>query len=146
MSNKAEGSSAAPTSTKIGDTVKLGDWEVTVTKVRLDADKAIKNANQFNAKPDGTYLPVDYIAKYTGDERRRDTRFDLKWKFTDTSNTVLNEASVVTPAGKLDTPTEARNGGSVKGQSAFDVPTGKAKGGMLGVSTMFGDAYADFTV
>ena len=63
-----------------------------------------------------------YTAKYVGDERTKDSRFDLSWKFGGTDGQVYDTTYLVTPADKNDAPTEARPGGKIKQEAAFDVP------------------------
>ncbi|WP_235739001.1 DUF4352 domain-containing protein [Nocardioides alcanivorans] len=134
-------------SVQLGDTVILGDWEVKVTKVQVNADADIKQANPYNDKPTGQYVLATYEATYVGDERKADVTFDLTWSFTGTDNQVYENSYSVTPGSEW--PTEARAGGTVKQDVAFDVPKGVIKGGTLGVEAMDSDfetVFADFVV
>ena len=136
--------SAQPTTATLGSTVKVGDWEVKVTKVTKNANRIIKKANMFNDKPDDQYMLVEYTAKYVGEERKESINSDLTWSFTDADQTVLDEASVVTPADDKNRPTEARRGGSVKLDVAFDVDPKLINGGIISVEDAASDEYADW--
>jgi len=133
----------------LGDTVVVGDWEVKVTEVNLNADSTIARANMFNDKAKGRFVLVTWKATYTGAERTADAWGDLRWSFTTTDNKVHDEASAVTPADNQSWPTEARRGGTVEGQSVFDLIPAKTSGGLLtveGYDDSFDTVYADFTV
>ena len=134
---------------KIGDTVTVGAWDVKVTGVQLQANQIIHQANEFNDKPAGQYVLVNYEATYNGEERIADTIVDLSWSFTGTDAKVHNETDAVTPADSDSWPTEARKGGTVKGQAVFDLPPALIKGGTLTVEGMdesFDTVFADFIV
>lgn len=129
---------------KIGDTVKVGDWEVTITKVTKNANKAIKKANMFNDDPEGQYVLIDYKAKYVGEERKANAQFDLRWSFTDAAQNVLDETFAVSPADAKDKTTEARKGGTITQQVVFDVDKKLIDGGMVSVENF--SEYADFPI
>jgi hypothetical protein len=136
-----------PSGPTIGDLVTVGDWDVKVTKVVLDAVAQIRAANQFNDRAKGQYVLVTYAATYNGPERSADAFIDLTWTFTTSDQQVNNEASEVTQADNEEWPTEARSGGTVKGQVVFDLPTRLIKGGILtveGYDENFDTVYADF--
>ncbi len=133
----------------LGDLVEVGDWDVKVTKVVTNANSVIRSANQFNDKPKGQYVLVTFEATYTGDERSSDIGADLTWSFTTTDAQVNDGASAVTPADSDEWPTEARKGGTVRGQVVFDLPTALISGGTLtveGYDDDFDTVYADFKI
>ena len=130
----------------LGSTVNIGDWQVTVTKVIKNANSAIHHANEFNDKPSGQYVLVEYTAKYTGDDRKKDADYYLEWSFTDSTETVIDPASVVTPADDKDKPTEARKGGTVYLDVAFDINPKKFDGGIISVEDYDSEEYVDFPV
>lgn len=142
--------SAKPSETaKIGDTVAVGDWDVKVTKVQLNANDVMRHANMFNDKPKGQYVLVTYQATYKGNERTADTMVDLQWTYTTTDHQVHQTAAAVTPGDNQEWPTQARKGGTVKQQVSFDLAPAKIKGGTLsvqGYTKDFDEVYADFTV
>ena len=91
------------------------------------------------------YVMADYSAKYTGTERTGNTMFDLRWSFGGTDGQVYDPASVVTPKDKVNAPSEARPGGTVKQQVIFEVPVKAIKGGVVSVESGLVDStYADF--
>jgi hypothetical protein len=133
----------------IGDLVTVGDWDVKVTEVVMDAAAEIKKANQFNEKAKGKYVLVTYEATYNGSERTADIFSDLTWTFTGNDQQVNNAASVVTPADNEEWPTSARTGGTVKGQAIFDLDPAVTIGGLLtveGYDENFDTIYADFAI
>lgn len=136
-----------PTSFKVGETAKIGDWEVTVTKVTKPTTNQVRKWNSFNDKPKGQYVVATYTAKYVGTERTADSMFDLSWKFGGSDGQVYDTAFLVTGADKDDAPTEARPGGKIKQDAAFDVPAKAVKGGVVsveGYDASFDRTYADF--
>jgi outer membrane murein-binding lipoprotein Lpp len=144
---QSEGVLAADRNATIGDTVVVGDWEVTVTKVVKNADSAIAKANQFNEDPEGQYILVTYKAKYIGEERKSDVESDLTWTYTDADAVTHDESFVVTPMDEKDSATTARKGGTVTTDVAIDVPS--VGGGLLtveGYDANFDAFYADFAL
>lgn len=138
-----------PTGPTIGDLVTVGDWDVKVTKVVLDAGPQIESANQFNDRAKGQYVLVTFEATYTGDERSGEAWLDLTWSFTTTDSQVNDQAMAVTQADDEEWPTEARPGGTIRGQAVFDLPKKLIKGGILTVEAYdasFDTVYADFTI
>lgn len=134
---------------QIGDTVVVGDWEVTVTDVQKDAGAAVAKANQFNDPAKGQYVLVTYEASYTGQERTSDAMWDLTWSFTGADSQVNEPASVVTVADNESWPSEARRGGTVKQQVVFDIARPQLKGGILtveGYDAGFDEVFADFPI
>lgn len=134
-----------PPTAAVGDTVSVGAWDVRVLDVALDANSAIAEANEFNETAAGRYLLVTYEATYTGPDRIGDSLIDLTWSFTTTDAQVNEQSYVVTPAD--DAPTEARQGGTITGDVAFDLPPELVTGGTLTVESYDDDfdlVYADF--
>lgn len=130
----------------IGDTVAIGDWEVTVTEVEPNANERVAAANEFNEAPTGQYVLVQYDATYNGDERSDDVLFSLMWAFLGSDGTVYEPAFAVDESDVDPWPTEARQGGSVTDQVTFDVPAEAIEGGLVEVSDLFGTEYAEFPV
>jgi hypothetical protein len=145
----SEPETSAPSMPKLGDLVTVGDWDVKITKVVLDAEAQMRAANQFNDRPKGQYVLVTYEATYTGPERTADAWMDLTWSFTTTDSQVNEPASGVTPADNEEWPSEARSGGTVRGQEVWDLPKKLIKGGILtveGYDEGFNTVYADFAL
>ncbi len=147
VSEEPSAETKIPTSFKVGDTAKVGDWEVTVTKVTKPSNKQVKAWNQFNDSAKGQYVLAEYTAKYVGSERTADVSFSLTWKFGGSDSQVYDQAFIVTSADDNDAPTEARPGGKLKLDVAFDVPAKAIKGGVItveGYDEDFNSTYADF--
>jgi hypothetical protein len=144
--------SATPTSTnpaapQLGDLVAVADWDLKVTDVVIQASELIRKANSFNERPKGQYMLVTYEATYTGNERTADAWGDLTWSLTTSDSQIHDPASVVTPADAQEWPTEARSGGTVRGQQAWDINQNHIEGGILTVESYtknFDEVYADF--
>jgi len=139
----------AATTAVVGDTVEVGDWSVKVTEVALNANTAIHQANMYNDKPKGQFMLVSYEATYNGAERTADAESDLSWSITGSDNQVIDYASVVTPADDQEWPSEARKGGMVTGQVAFDINPAMLTGGILsveGYTVDYDTVYADFAL
>jgi len=142
-----EPSQEIQTSFKVGDTAKVGDWEVTVTKVTKPTTKQVKAWNEFNEKAKYQYVLAYYTAKYVGTERTADVNSSLTWKFGGSDGQVYEQAFIVTRSDGDNAPTEARPGGKLKLDVAFDVPIKAIKGGVItveGYDANFETTYADF--
>lgn len=122
----------------VGDTLTVGDWEVVITEVDTDADSEIAKANQFNEDAEHQYVLVSYSATYVGDESSADAEWDLTFSFAGSDNVVYDPAMVVTPMDDEDVPTEARAGGTVEGDIAFDVPPSALEDGVIIVEETMG--------
>jgi hypothetical protein len=120
--------SQAPEDPQVGDLVSVGDWDVRVTDILLNADEVIRRANMFNNRPRGQFVLVTYEATYNGRERIADAFYDLTWSFTTTDQKVHDGDSEVTPADNQEWPTEVRAGGTAKSQVVFDLPPAQVKG------------------
>jgi hypothetical protein len=131
------------TSFKVGDTAKVGDWEVTVTKVTRPTRKQVVSWNEFNEKPEGVFVRAEFTAKYTGTERTKDVG-ELSWKFGGSDAQVYENYPIVTPTNG---PTEARTGGKIKQDVVFDVPKAAVRGGVVtveGYDETMNEQFADF--
>lgn len=136
-------------SPELGEPAAVGDWTVTVTEVNRDADALIARTNEFNDRAKDRFLLVTYEATYNGAARSADVWVDLTWTFTTTDQKVWDTSSQVAPADDEEWPTEARSGGTVRGQVVFDVDPRLVEGGILSVESYdadFNDVFADFVV
>ena len=134
------------TSFKVGDTAKVGDWAVTVTKVTQPTRKQVVSWNEFNEKPKGVFVRAEFTAKYTGAERTKDVG-ELSWKFGGSDAQVYGNYPIVTPSNGR--PTEARTGGKIKQDVVFDVPKAVVKGGVVtveGYDETMNEQFADFAI
>jgi hypothetical protein len=138
-----------PITAKVGDTVRIADWDATVTKVTTKLSMRTVTAwNQFNEKPaKGQYVLVDYSAVYKGSARSADASTALTWNFGGADGVVYDAASIVTRADNEEWPTEARKGGKIRSQVVFDVPAKAVAKGVVSLSGYESDMsekYADF--
>lgn len=137
---------AAPGTLSIGDTVRIGDWEVTVVKFTENANAIMEATNPVNEPPQGQYVLVDYSAKYVGKQHTANAETDLQWSITDSSNKVHDSRKglIQTPADAEDQPTDARPGGTITQQVVFDVDPTLLAGAIVTVQDF--DTYADYKV
>lgn len=136
---------AAPGTLSIGDTVRIGDWEVTVVKITENANAIMEATSSANEAPRGQYVLVDYSAEYVGKQHTANTEIDLQWSITDSSKKVHSKQRVIrTPADAEDQPTTARPGGTITQQVVFDVDPTLLAGAIVTVQDF--DTYADYKV
>jgi len=135
--------------TRVGELVSVGSWDIRVTKVVKNGDEIIEQANEFNDPPRGQFVLITFEATYTGSERTADAWADLTWSFTSADNKVSQTASAVTPADNQEWPEEARPGGTVRQQEVFDIPADQISGGIITVEAYdenYDTVYADFSI
>src|SRR5690606_10442979 len=77
-----------PATAAIGDTVRVGDWDITITDLVLNANEMVRAANEFNETPRGQYVVVTYEGVYRGSQRTADIT-ELTWQFTTSDNRLL---------------------------------------------------------
>ncbi|WCO65662.1 DUF2510 domain-containing protein [Iamia majanohamensis] len=115
----------------IGQTATIGDYEVRVTSVDLDATDEVLAANEFNDDPtNGTYALVEVEATYTGDEEGTPAS-DLTATLQGGDGVQYEqfECSAVTPGGvDFTTLTE---GGSASFDLCWDYPSDAADGATM---------------
>lgn len=125
----------------VGDTVPVGDWEVTITSVNHDAEDEIMAENQFNDPPaEGRqFVMVSLDATYVGDDSGL-AWIDLQFSFVtgsgNTTGTSMDDYCGVTP-GSLFDHGEQFPGATVSGNECFAVPADDIDGGMLIVHELF---------
>lgn len=127
---KSESDKEAETEAKplaVGQSAKIGEYEVTVKKVDLDATKQVMKANQFNEKPKGQYVLTTLGVTYVGDEEG-DPWIDLTAKLSgsDARNYGESTCQAVVPQPAMDVPTLS-NGGKATYNVCFDVPAEAVK-------------------
>ncbi|MFW6772640.1 DUF4190 domain-containing protein [Nocardioides sp. CPCC 205120] len=101
----------------LGQTARVGEYDVTVTAVDGAADDAVAGANQFNQPPAGRYVLASLDVTYLGDEEG-DPWLDLSTVLvgSDARNYDESTCAAVTPRAAMDVPTLTTGG-----QGAFDV-------------------------
>jgi len=127
----------------LGQQVTVGDWQITVTKVVLNADGLVNQWNSYNDKPKKQYLAVYFDATYTGAKRMGDS-WDLYWSLSTTDGVVHDYSEQWDVSDEEDWPTETRTGGTINDVALFDVPADKVSGGFLSVEDYESDQYVDF--
>lgn len=128
----------------VGSTAKIGSWEVTLVSVNLDADAAVKKANEFNEAPaDGNkYVMANVTAKYVGEDSGTFWA-DMSYKFYGSGGNTFDSASVsvdnsITDAG------ETFPDASVAGNLVFEVPVDQLEGGAIIFEETFTDGSRTF--
>ena len=106
----------------LGQGLEVGDYEVTVDAVNLDAAVEIAAANAYNDAAKGQYVLVEVGVTYNGNEEG-DPWLDLNVELMGSDSRIYSSSSadaVVENPG-FDVPT-LTNGGSASYQVVFDVP------------------------
>lgn len=106
----------------IGAEADLADYTVSVTEVQLNANDAIRQANEFNDDPTGQYVLVNLAVTYTGDDEG-DPWLDLSVELAGSDSRIYDSSScwAVTPNPVMDLPTLTA-GGTAEFDICFDVP------------------------
>ncbi|GAA3180248.1 hypothetical protein GCM10010531_37940 [Blastococcus jejuensis] len=117
----------------LGVPVPVGDYQVTVDLVELDANASVAAANDFNEPPTGQYVITQLTVTYVGAEEGM-PGWDLTAIFHGTDNRQYSDAdcSAVLPDDAMDAPT-LNSGGSDTFQFCMDVPPAAIEGGQLSV-------------
>ena len=117
----------------LGVPAQIGDYEVTVDSMELDANETVAGANQFNEPPAGQFVIAQLTVTYRGAEEGM-PGFDLTAIFHGTDSRQYSDAdcSAVLPDDSMDSPT-LNSGGSDTFQFCMDVPPAAIEGGRLSV-------------
>jgi Domain of unknown function (DUF4190) len=117
----------------LGVPAQVGDYEVTVDAVELDANETVAGANDWNEPPTGQYVIAQLTVTYTGAEEGM-PGFDLTAIFHGTDSRQYSDAecSAVLPDDAMDAPT-LNSGGSDTFQFCMDVPPTAIQGGQLSI-------------
>jgi len=110
---------SGPTTFKVGDVIKDGDLQVTVTKVQAP----FQSTNEFEKPANGQYLVASVSMENTGAKPATVSSM-LSFELRDTDGQTYNE-TIVSSAPKPPDGTIAP-GDKLAGGLTFDVPTGKA--------------------
>ncbi|WP_425607004.1 hypothetical protein, partial [Ornithinimicrobium faecis] len=96
---------------EMGATADVGEYAVTVTDVQLNANDAVKAANDFNDDPTGQYVLVSLDVTYNGDEEG-DPWLDLMVELAGSDARIYDSTtcSAVTPNSDMDVPTLTTGG------------------------------------
>ncbi|MBN1091893.1 DUF4190 and DUF4352 domain-containing protein [Blastococcus sp. TML/M2B] len=121
----------------LGTPAQIGDYEVVVDSVQLDANDIVAGANQFNDAPEGQYVLAQLTVTYTGADEGQ-PGFDLTAIFhgSDSRQYSDSECSAVTPDDSMDAPT-LNPGGSDTFEFCMDVAPAGLVGGQLSIEPTF---------
>lgn len=120
-----------------GTTAQIGDYEVTVDAVQLDADDVIAGANQFNDAPTGQYVLAQLTVTYNGaDEGFPGMDLTAIFHGSDARQYSDSECSAVTPDDAMNAPT-LNPGGTDTFEFCMDVAPDALAGGRLSVEPTF---------
>ncbi len=119
----------------VGESAKVGDFEVTVDSITPDATSQVQSANEFNDPPSkGQYAEVSFTAVYDGTDEGSPA-MDLsvvlsgadkvQYRASDCMAALDSDYSTIEPGGKLqvtvciDAPADAITGGLIFVESTF---------------------------
>ena len=144
----AEGTRTNPAA--IGATARIGDWEVTITDVDLDATEVVLEENQFNDGPaDGrSFVLWSIEATYNGDDSGT-AWIDLNWKVVGAAGNSfgsgMDDSCGVVP-DDLFSKGETFPGGVVTGNVCVSAETDQLDGGTILVEELFGGSRTFFAL
>jgi Domain of unknown function (DUF4190) len=125
----------APTAEAVplGVPAQVGDYEVTVDSVELDANATVAAANDFNEPPTGQYMIAQLTVTYVGDDEGM-PGWDLTATFhgSDSRQYSDSDCSAVLPDDSMNAAT-LNSGGSDTFQFCMDVPPAAIEGGRLSI-------------
>lgn len=129
----AEDVATTPEVVPIGVPAPVGDYEVTLDAIELNANATVAGANQFNEAPSGQYVMIQLTATYLGTDEGT-PGWDLTSIFHGTDNRQYadSECSAVLPDDGMDAAT-LNSGGSDTFQFCMDVPPAAIEGGQLSI-------------
>ncbi|MBG6084427.1 DUF4352 domain-containing protein [Zhihengliuella flava] len=129
-----------------GATAAVGDYEVTVDAVNLDATEDVAAANEFNSPAEGQYVLTDLSVTYTGDEEGTPW-LDLNLELVGSDARIYSTTTCVAVLenSAIDQPNLSA-GGSSSYQACFDVPAEATEGAQVRVGSTFDFSGEDFKV
>jgi hypothetical protein len=112
----------------VGESAEVGKWRIEVVGLTRNADTAIHNENQFNARPkDGfQYLMITLKSTYTG-SGSGSAYFEQVWSLISADGTSYGDTDAVLP-NDLINANSIPSGANVVGNIAFLVPSAKVGG------------------
>ena len=128
-----EGAGAAAEVVPLGVPAQVGDYEVTVDSVELDANATVAAANEFNEPPAGQYMIIQLTATYLGaDEGQPGWDLTAVFHGSDARQYADAECLAVLPDDAMDAPT-LNTGGTDTFQFCMDVPPAAIEDGQLSI-------------
>ena len=138
-----EAGSSRTSPVPVGDTVQLGEWEITVNGFNPNATEAVMAENQFNDPPveDRVFVLIEATFTYVGNDSATIT-FDTILSVVGVSGVTFSigpddRCGVIPDA--LDEWTEVFTGGVLSGNLCYSVPVGDVEGLVLIVKEFLGD-------
>jgi hypothetical protein len=129
-----------------GATARIGDWQVTLLTVDLDAEERVLAENMFNdAAPDGSrYVLIEVEAAYVGTDSG-DPFWDLSWKLVGNRGNTFDDSCGVIPDPLRDGG-ETFPGGVVTGNVCVVAPDDQLPGGTVIVEGLFRESRTFFAL
>lgn len=132
----------------VGSTALIGDWEVKVVSVNVDAGEEVAKTNEFNdPAPDGSrFVLVNLEGTYTGDESGTFWA-DVSYKILGSKGNTFEtfDVSVVSPNPVMGTG-EAFPGATVAGDFVVAVPVDQIEGGAIILEESWGGSRTFFAL
>lgn len=121
----------------IGSTAQIGDWQVTITKVTKNANKAVAKENSFNDEPKAgeQFVLWKVDGTYTGDESGTPW-VDLSWKLLGSDGNTFNDSCGVIPDPLSDVG-ETFSGATVSGNVCVAAESAQLDGASILVEESF---------
>ena len=128
-----EATAETPEVVPLGAPAQIGDYEVVVDAIELDADAIVADANDFNEPPTGQYVLLQLTATYLGAQEGTPA-WDLSAVFhgSDARQYADSDCSAVLPDDAMAAAT-LNTGGSDTFQFCLDVPPAAIEGGQLSI-------------
>lgn len=126
----------------IGTKISSDSWDMTITKVTLDATDEVLAENEFNEAPDAgnQYMMVDVEMTYTGDAPDGEMPMATFDYVSASGNTFDGLDDMVVAPNELDMLESLYNGAATSGSIAIQIPSEDADAGVLAVQP---DMFAD---
>lgn len=133
----------------LGQAIKVGPWEITITEVNTDANDVIAEADPANAPPkdDHQYVLVSVGAKYLGGGTGRFWT-DMSYRFYGSlDNTFMDGGtSGVVPPEPIANAAEVSEGESVSGNLVSEVLVDQIDGGAVMMENLADEVQVFFAV
>lgn len=126
----------------IGTTITMGDWELSVTDVNLDAAEEIQAENEFNDPPaDGRqFVMWEIEATYTGDDSG-EPWLDFSWGVVGSAGNTFDGGGMEDYCGVIPNDImeagETFPGGTVTGNVCYSVPSDQVDGSTIRIEESF---------
>jgi hypothetical protein len=129
-----------------GATAQIGDWQVTLLTVDLDAEERVLAENMFNDRaPEGfRHILIEVEATYVGSDSG-DPFWDLSWKLVGNRGNTFEDSCGVIPTPLRDGG-ETFPGGAVTGNICVVAPEDQLAGGAVIAEGLFRESRTFFSL